>query len=919
MENSDLWNFSWFLVFLCINSVFFYCKMHRFTPYLLLLTLLLVSFTTIARTGLVRDGFVKNEGQITDQFGNSNERVVAAYFADDLDFFICRDGFSYQLKSPVTAPDLSVVAAVQSMKYHRVDVTFEMASENFEVEFHEPLSGFENYTSEAGTFTGIKSYNRVLFRSVYPGVDLEFVLDPSVAYPLKYNFILDDADLISSIRMHYSGQESLLLRQSTSQQIPVVELETSVGELTENIPLSYWMNGNERREVQVDYTLSDTHTIGYVFKDGQAVPKGKKLVIDPTPQVNWCTYFGGTGIDQANAVKLDGVGYVYFAGSTTSSSAIATTGAHQSVFGGGAVNDMFISKFDLNGNRIWTTYLGGTGDDQLFSIATDGLANIYFTGSATSSSGIATAGAYRTVHGGQSDIVIGKFDTAGVLQWCSYLGGSQNETGYGITFSGADLYVVGSTVSTSGVASAGAEQAAYGGGASDGFICRFSDVGVFNWCTYFGGSGNDLLRGVDTDSSGNLVISGSSSSTSGIATAGAHQTSFSGVNDAVVAQLSAAGTKNWATYFGGTLSDLSMNVAVNSADEIIVTGYTYSSSGIATTGAYDVAAAGAGDVFLNVFDAAGARLWGTYFGGSGTDMAYALYIDPVDNIFISGNTNSASSIATAGAQQTTFGGGTSDGFFAQFNTAGTLNWASYMGSTGDDYLRSVDVDVVSGAYAAGFSNSAGGISTAGVYQSSLASSAFDAILVKYFNLSLLPLNIISFNAQAEENQSAVNCTWQVSSDQTCAGYLLERSIDGNTWLVVEMVEPVGAQGQAEYTSRDENPLTGTAYYKISQLDNESNAIDSRIAVVNLSGSQEELLIYPVPAVDLLNMTINKSKDELVSVQVYDVAGKLIYSTVVSMVKGSNYFGLQISDLPAGQYVLQLRNENGTLISELFTK
>jgi hypothetical protein len=919
IEFVHLWNVSWFLVFICMSSVLLNCKMFRFSPYLWLLVVFMWSFPTMGQDFSVGKNFMKNEGQITDQFGKSNEQVIAAYFTDNLDFFINRDGFSYQLKSSQTSGRLSNLEARHQIKYHRVDVKFELPFEDVRIEFFDAAPGFDNHFSAAGSFTNIRQYQRVLMRQIYPGIDLEFVVDSAGGYPVKYNFILEDADLISSIRMKYAGQESISIRDSQQGQAPLVALETSLGELTENIPLSYWIDGNNRNEITVDYVLLDAQTIGYTYKPGQVIPANKKLIIDPTPQINWCTYFGGTGIDQANAVKLDGVGFVYFAGSTNSSSAIATSGAHQSVFGGGGANDMFLSKFDLNGNRVWTTYLGGTGDDQLLSLATDGSANIYFTGSSTSTSGIATPGAYRTVHGGSSDVVVGKFDTAGILQWCTYLGGSQNETGNGIQFFGADVYVVGSAVSTSGVASPGAEQTSFGGGAADGFICRFSDAGVFYWSTYFGGSGNDILRAVDIDSSGNLIVTGNTASAAGIATAGAHQTTFAGVNDCVVAQISAAGNRIWSTYFGGTLSDLALNVAVNSADEIIVTGFAYSTSGIATAGAFDATAAGAGDVFLNVFSSSGSRLWGTYFGGSGTDIAYALHVDPADNIFIAGNTNSTSSIATAGAQQITYGGGIADGFFAQFNTAGTLNWASYMGSTGDDYLRSVDVDVVSGAYAAGFSNSAGGISTAGVHQTSLGSAAFDAILVKYFNLSFLPINIISFSAHSDEFNSAVNCAWQVSSEQSCSGYRLERSSDVNSWQIVETIESIGSSNQSAYVSRDENPLSGKAYYKISQLDLQSNVIDSRIATVTMSGAEEELFMYPVPATDLLNLTINKMKDEVCHVGVFDISGRLIFSSAVKMVKGSNYFGLQINDLPSGQYVVQLRNADGTVINERFTK
>lgn len=887
----------------------------------LLIAFFVVLFSALAagQVASISQGFIQNKGQITDQCGNPNDHVIAAYFNDYLDFIINRDGFSYQLKTPLIPSVFETAGESNAFSCHRVDISLENMSPDFSIEFFGELPGEEQFINQHGFFSSVKKYSGIVLKSVYSRIDLEFLIDNESEYPVKYNFIVHDLGVIADIRMKYSGQESLGITDETFGNGGEVSVKTSIGELREDIPLSYWMDEERINAVAVRYVNVGPDAIGYELNPQHSIPQGKTLVIDPTPQVNWATYFGGTGIDQANVVKLDGFGFVYLAGNTNSSSGIATSGAYQTTFGGGAGNDIFISKFDLNGSRIWTTYFGGAGEEQIYGLATDASANIYFTGSSTSTSGIATLGAYQTTPGGQSDLIVGKFNTTGSLQWCSYLGGTQNDIGYGIQILGSNVFVVGTATSTTGIASVGASQTSYGGGTSDGVICRFSDTGIFSWSTYFGSSGNDILRGLDINSSGNLVVAGYTTGNAGLTTAGVHQTAFAGVNDGLVATYTSTGNKVWCSYFGGSLSDLCLSVAVNSSDEIVLCGYTYSSAGVATAGAYDVSAAGAGDVFINVFSSVGTRMWGTYYGGTGTDIGSAIFIDAVDNIFISGNTNSAGSIASPGAQQTSFGGGIADGFFAQFNTAGTLNWGTYLGGSGDDYLRGVDVDAVTGAYTAGFSNSSSGISTTGSHQTSIASASSDGILVKYNNLSFLPINIISFSATPSENQEAVECNWKVASESSCQGYVLDRSADGSTWSLLDELGCTGFDSIYEYQVLDESPDMGINYYRISQLDFQGNVVDSKVAVVMLQQDPDDLLLYPIPAGNYLNMMVNSRDDQFCTLNVFDLYGKLLMSSPLSFIRGSNYLGIETASLPHGHYIVQLVSPDGTFTQKKFTK
>ncbi|HRD39611.1 MAG TPA: calcium-binding protein, partial [Bacteroidia bacterium] len=117
------------------------------------------------------------------------------------------------------------------------------------------------------------------------------------------------------------------------------------------------------------------------------------------------------------------------------------------------------------------------------------------------------------------------------------------------------------------------------------------------------------------------------------------------------------------------------------------------------------------------FNSAGVRQWGTYYGGTGGDIAYSCATDAAGNVYIVGYsaTSTANVISTAGSHQVTIGGGF-DAFAAKFNAAGVRQWGTYIGGTGGEYAYSCATDVSSNLFVTGFTNSGTGISSVGSHQ-----------------------------------------------------------------------------------------------------------------------------------------------------------------------------------------------------------
>ncbi|TAE80628.1 MAG: hypothetical protein EAY81_10345, partial [Bacteroidetes bacterium] len=315
----------------------------------------------------------------------------------------------------------------------------------------------------------------------------------------------------------------------------------------------------------------------------------------------WATYYGSNVNDKGEGITTDSGGNIIITGVTGSINAIATIGAHQVAYSN-AGTDAFIAKFNTNGVRQWATYYGGNGDDYGYGIASDSNGNIIVSGYTTSTNAIATTGAHQTIHAGNKDAFVVKFNSNGVRLWGTYYGGANNDSGDGIAIdAGGNIIILGETFSITGIATVGTHQTTYGGGPSfegDAFIAKFNTNGVRLWATYYGGSNADWGNGITTDANGNIIITGVTSSTNAITTPSAHQAIFGGNSDAFIVKFNSSGVRQWATYYGGGTLDAGNGITTDASGDIMVTGSTFSSNAIATNGVHQTIKGGGWDAFI---------------------------------------------------------------------------------------------------------------------------------------------------------------------------------------------------------------------------------------------------------------------------------------------------------------------------------
>lgn len=214
-----------------------------------------------------------------------------------------------------------------------------------------------------------------------------------------------------------------------------------------------------------------------------------------------------------------------------------------------------------------------------------------------------------------------------------------------------------------------------------------------------------------------------------LATAGAYRSSNGGTQDAFLTKFNAAGERLWATYFGGLGPENGYSICTDKDGNIYMTGETSISTNISTATAHQPASGGGYDAYLAKFNGNGALQWATYYGGSGADYGRSVATDNYGNVYLAGITASANNIATTGAQQTTNGGG-NDAFLVKFNTDGVRQWATYYGGSGTESGFGVAVDAMGSVYLTGLTGSTNNISTSGSYQPA-KSAGNDAYLVKF--------------------------------------------------------------------------------------------------------------------------------------------------------------------------------------------
>ncbi len=591
-----------------------------------------------------------------------------------------------------------------------------------------PLSGKVNYfrgSNPAAWQTNIPTFEKVSYRSVYPGIDLVFY---GTERQLEYDFVIGP----------HAKPEEIGFELSSSSRRPTVLIATSGdliirtarGEARFLRPTAYQVDSNgDRAPIDCRFSLRAGRRVGFAVGD---YDRSKRLVIDPV--LTYSTYLGGSDDEGIFGIQRDLEGNLYVSGETSSLDFPILNGAQRAE---GGDYDGFIAKFDPEGSHLlYATYLGGSKYDHCVGLAVDALGDAYVAG-VTYSSDFPTRNALQDSLKGQSNVFVSRLDASGSqLVFSTYLGGSRYDSPSNIVLDReANIYVAGATQSTDFPVTAKAYQTVCDKGAfpgncsGDAFITKMDARGSrLIYSTYLGGRGYDEASDIAVDYAGAAYIGGQTNSADFPAVK-AYQAALEGQANGFVTKLSPDGSSLvYSTYLGGSGIDAVNGIALDFFESTYVTGST-SSPNFPTVHPFQAKNNGGySDAFVAKLSSSGSELiYSTYAGGSGWDLPFRIGVDVFGSASIIGFTTSTD-FPVRNAIQPKFAGGFSDAFIVKVNAAGTKPvYSTYLGGSGDEYGYALHSDLLGSVWVGG-STSSKDYPVKRAFQPKYAGGPFDAFL-----------------------------------------------------------------------------------------------------------------------------------------------------------------------------------------------
>jgi len=511
-----------------------------------------------------------------------------------------------------------------TMHYHALKWLFVQANPQPTLLPADPIEEYFNYfigNEPAKWASKVRAYHQVRYESLYAGIDFKVIAEQG---QMKYVYEVKPNSDPSQIKMKVAGATQTLLNERGD-----LVIKTSVGDLIDTKPYTYQIMNGKQVEVPCRFVLRND-VVSYEMP--KSYDKTKTLYIDPT--LVFSTYSGSTADNFGYSATYDSKGNAFAAGSSFGTGYPVTVGAYQMTYVGGPTitfsnggtypgADIGITKYNATGTqRIFSTYLGGFGQDLPHSLVANTADELYILGTTSSSSYPTTSNAYdKTFNGGNnpgvfdgiaahfangSDIVVSRLSADGSqLLASTYVGGSGND---GLNYRAGQPY------------------------STPGFTRH-------NYA--------DEVRGeIDIDKNNNVYVASCTRSQDFPRSVGSFQSAFGGGLDACVFKMDAAlTTMIWSTTFGGADDDAAYSVAIDANENLFLAGGTRSTNFPVTTGALQTAnAGGETDGFITHIDKNGQiNMASTYYGYGDYDQIYFVDLDKQNNVYVFGQADQSGS------------------------------------------------------------------------------------------------------------------------------------------------------------------------------------------------------------------------------------------------------------------------------------
>ena len=345
------------------------------------------------------------------------------------------------------------------------------------------------------------------------------------------------------------------------------------------------------------------------------------------------------------------------------------------------LSDIFVVKYDPNGNVLWAKSAGGSNSETAFSISVDANGNVVVIGQFYSPN-INIDGTTLT-NIGRQDIFIVKYDPNGNVLWAKSAGGSNVDQANSVSIDTSGNIVVAGQFNSPNIIFGSTNLTR--SGQDDIFVVKYDSNGNILWAKSAGGSNYDVARSIKADVSGNIILTGNFASST--ITFGSTILTNNGLNDIFIVKYDPSGNVLWAKSAGGSSQENLTSISTDLSGNCVITGDFYSSD--LTFGNTILSKIGEQDIFVVKYDPNGNLLWDKTVGGSAYKFAISTSADISGNIIMAGYFESSLTIGST----TLSSRGNYDIFIVKYGSNGNILWAKSAGGMALDVANSITTDV----------------------------------------------------------------------------------------------------------------------------------------------------------------------------------------------------------------------------------
>lgn len=624
--------------------------------------LILISAFCSAHEHGISHGFTENKGQW-------HENVLYRYSKGSSAFFVENKGNTLLMWDPAFAERTHGPKALKAssndliLKKHAIKQYWVNSQKPSQISQTGESEFYQNFyigNDPKKWASKVKNFESLTLHELFKNIDIKYYEQNGV---LKYDFILHKGANPALIRWTYQGDDGVEIVNKT------LRIKTSLGEITEQIPVAYQVIDGERKIVSCHFKKLENNEFGFELSHYNT---NAELIIDPA--LIFATYSGSSADNWGFTAASDDLGNGYSGGIVREFGGYPVTpGAFQINYASDASGcDIGIFKTSANGSTLlYATYLGGTQNEMPHSMVVNANNELYVMGSTGSTDFPVTQYAFQTQFAGGSayaftvinfpngsDLFISRFSPDGTQLYNStFVGGSGNDglntsnilkTNYGddtrgmidVDMISGNVYVGSSTTSTNFPVSSLAFQPTYGGGAQDGVIMSFDEnLNTMLFGSYLGGSSDDGVYGISRSKNG-IYITGGTASSNFASTQGAFQPTFAGNVDGFITYITTNGQQIQAsTFIGSTQLDQFFCVDTDQFGNVYAVGQSRASGSTFISGNPVFSQPGGNQILAKFNSNLSNRIWSTAFGnGFGLpDFSIAGFkVDVCRKVYVSG-------------------------------------------------------------------------------------------------------------------------------------------------------------------------------------------------------------------------------------------------------------------------------------------